>query len=429
MSTNVLVTGADQHQGLAVIRGLGMKGVPVIAASAKQHSIGFYSRYSKKSVVYTAPDQSLDLFIRDILNIVEQHQVSMIIPAVESTMVALDNRREEIEAVCRIAAPESSKLEISIDKLRTIELAQKVGVPVPKTICTDDLAEAINASRNFRFPVALKPRGNALHPSTKNALGFKVQYAQSHAELEKNLRTFQQSGALPMIQEYASGVGICVSSLFDHGKPVVMFPYKRLREVPLTGGVSVVRKGLELDEQLKGYVTKLLEAIQWHGIAMVEFKYDEATDQYSLMEINGRFQASTALSLDSGLNLPYMVYNLYSGRPAGSPTVTYRPGEIERWLRGDIHALIAYLMGITQQEAVLEARQTLPSRWRATYDFLKDFRLGIHYDEFKVSDPIPGILETIECNKVIAGYFYRALRASARKGLSFFKSNGSPKLS
>jgi predicted ATP-grasp superfamily ATP-dependent carboligase len=418
MKTNVLVTGADQHQGLAVIRGLGMKGVHVVAASAKRHNIGFYSRYAKKTDIYTAPNVDLDRFIEDILDIIKRHKITMIIPAVESTMVALDNRREQIEEVCVIAAPDSMRVEMSIDKLRTVELAQKVGVPVPKTICTDNIDEAIEVTRSFRFPVALKPRGNSLHPSTQNALGFKVRYAKTHAELQEILKEFRLSRVLPMIQEYVRGVGVCVSALFNKGKPVSMFPYRRLREVPLTGGVSVVRQGIVLEEQLEEYVTKLLEEIQWHGIAMVEFKFDELQKRYTLMEINGRFQASTALSLDSGLNFPYMVYNLYSDPPVEPKAASYRPGEIERWLRGDINALINCLLGITQRDAVPEARRGLPSKGRVIYDFLKDFRPGVHFDEFKVSDPNPGLFEAIECSKLIAGWCYRALRASTRKGFS-----------
>src|SRR5207237_10927252 len=90
--------------------------------------------------------------------------------------------------------------------------------------------------------------------------------------------------------------------------------YGPVREVPLSGGVSVLRESVKLDERLRRYVTALLKEIKWHGVAMVEFKYDERCDSYTLMEINGRFQASTALSLDAGLNLPYLVACLYGDR-------------------------------------------------------------------------------------------------------------------
>src|SRR6266705_3753708 len=81
---------------------------------------------------------------------------------------------------------------------------------------------------------------------------------------------------------------------------------------------------------LAAHATTLLREIGWHGVAMVEFKHDRATDSYTLMEINGRFQASTALSLDAGLNLPSLVAALY-GVGVASPSPTYRVGVEERW--------------------------------------------------------------------------------------------------
>jgi ATP-grasp domain-containing protein len=170
----------------------------------------------------------------------------------------------------------------------------------------------------------------------------------------------------------------------------VLFAYVRDREVPLSGGVSVVRRSIPLTPSLRRYTTALLGAIKWHGIAMVEFKYDEATERYTLMEINGRFQASTALSLDAGLNLPHLVAALFAGAPR--PKVEdYRVGVEERWLRGDILALA----GAWRDPVGLgrPAGGATPGRWAATLRFLGDFRPRMHYDEFKWSDWRPGLVE------------------------------------
>ena len=59
----VLVTGADQHQGLAVIRGLGLAGIPVIACGASPWSMGFHSRFAVERARYTPPFQSPPRFI------------------------------------------------------------------------------------------------------------------------------------------------------------------------------------------------------------------------------------------------------------------------------------------------------------------------------------------------------------------------------
>ncbi|HSB75202.1 MAG TPA: hypothetical protein VLC12_06085, partial [Terriglobales bacterium] len=106
-----------------------------------------------------------------------------------------------------------------------------------------------------------------------------------------------------------------------------------------------------------------------------------------------RFQASTALSLDAGLNLPRLVYQLYTGQPV-VPAMDYPPGVSERWLRGDWLALLDYLSGRTQSQAVNPA--ALASRLHVAVQFTRAFRPGTHYDEFKRWDYKPGFLEAGE---------------------------------
>src|SRR5690242_21727620 len=94
--TRVLVTGADQHQGLAVIRGLGKIGMEVIAAGAEPHSLGFYSRYASGCVEYCAPRLNRNRFVRDVIEAARHYEVDIIVPAVESTMAALVADRKSV---------------------------------------------------------------------------------------------------------------------------------------------------------------------------------------------------------------------------------------------------------------------------------------------------------------------------------------------
>src|ERR1044071_1850602 len=122
----VLVTGADQHQGLAVIRGLGLKGVPVVACGAERRSLGFYSRFTKEHYVYPSQHADRERFIEAILKILDESGAEMIINTLETTLVVLDGARSEIERRAVLASPDSQTLEVVIDKLRTMELAREL---------------------------------------------------------------------------------------------------------------------------------------------------------------------------------------------------------------------------------------------------------------------------------------------------------------
>ena len=88
----VLVTGADQHQGLAVIRGVGRAGFPVIACGAERGSLGFASRYAALRRVYTPPAKDPARFLDDMLRITRPvlsadenaHAGSLVRPAIRS---------------------------------------------------------------------------------------------------------------------------------------------------------------------------------------------------------------------------------------------------------------------------------------------------------------------------------------------------------
>jgi len=395
----VIVTGAEEHQGLAVIRGLGLKGIPVVACGSQQASLGFYSRFAIERFAYTSPFQDPERFVTDILDAADRSHATLIIPSVESTLVVLDAHRASVEERCRLAAPSSPSLAVAVDKLETLALAERLGVPTPRTVYDDSAERILQRAGELLFPVAIKPRGHALSAKTKNSLGFKVKYARTFEHLASLIRSVEGNGSYPLIQEYAPGIGVCVSAVFDRGRPVVLFPYLRVREVPLSGGISVLRRSLPLDERLAKYVELLLGALEWHGVAMVEFRYNAGTDSYTLMEINGRFQASTALSLDAGLNLPYLVYSLFTDGRLNGP-YTYRTGIEERWLRGDLFSLLGALLGDTRQTAVPDLERRLPSRGKLLRDFLYDFRPGMHYDEFKLYDLGPALAE---CKQLALG--------------------------
>ena len=382
---NVLVTGADQHQGLAVIRGLGEAGIPVVACGASRWSLGFHSRYATHHARYTPAQNDAARFTADILRLVQRYRPELVIPTVESTLVLLNDVRDELEQYTILAAPPPEILDYALDKLQTLRLAQSMGVPAPRTIHGGSAAEILDRLPELTFPVAIKPRGPALHATTQHRVGFKVRYAHSPRELERLLRTIGGDAQAVLVQELAHGVGRCVSAVCKYGEPLATFVYSRDRELPHSGGISVMRKSIEPDPRLVTYATTLLRAIRWQGVAMVEFKYDAATDQYTLMEINGRFQASAALSLDAGLNYPHLVASLFTGRKL-PPLGPYRVGVRERWLRGDVLALAQALAD--------RASRTTPRR-RLIADFCRDFRPGVRYDEFRLADWRPGVIEAI----------------------------------
>ncbi len=82
---------------------------------------------------------------------------------------------------------------------------------------------------------------------------------------------------------------------------------KEFNEFPITGGASTLAKST-YSSDLREMGDKLLSALNWHGVAMVEFKRDSSTGQLKLMEINPKFWGSFELSYKAGINFAYLAY-------------------------------------------------------------------------------------------------------------------------
>ena len=61
-------------------------------------------------------------------------------------------------------------------------------------------------------------------------------------------------------------------------------------------------------------MTKILEALNWHGEAGMEWKYDEKTDDYYFLEMNPRFEGSLDIAIKSGVNLPRLLIEIMNGK-------------------------------------------------------------------------------------------------------------------
>jgi predicted ATP-grasp superfamily ATP-dependent carboligase len=413
-----LVTGAEEHQGLAVIRGLGRAGWNVIACGARRHSIGFASRFASASYAYASAASDPNRFFDDLMRVVRATHPALIVPSVETTLVVLNERREEVERHVRLAAPPPATLEFAIDKARTLQLAARLGVPIPATVCGASCRELLYRARALTFPVAVKPRGHRLHASTANGVRFKSYYAESLDALAELLEPLEREAPALLVQEYAPGVGRCVAAVCRDGVPLSLFAYERDREFPLSGGVSVVRRSIPLDDRLLAHVCALLGAVAWQGVAMVEFKYDARADRYRLMEINGRFQASTALSLAAGLNLPHLAACVFLGIEPPRPT-EYRVGVYARWLRGDLMALRDAFTASVVHATPDAGRHAQDRRRRAVSGFIADTFRGVHYDEVTPDDWHPAIVEAASLAALLARWTLDALRSMARRVLRY----------
>jgi predicted ATP-grasp superfamily ATP-dependent carboligase len=380
----------------------------VVAADANPHSPGFYSRYTAERVVYPPPRTDRLATVAALVRAASERRIDLVIPVAEELVLLLSGAREQFADGTVLALPGVDALETARDKLATVELAARLGVPTPRTALARTASEAAREAAQLRWPVVLKPQVSRSPRGRGEVDAFGVTYAADRAELEAKMSAFEGRCAV-LLQEYAMGEGHGVGLLADRGRPFLAFQHRRLREVPFTGGPSSFRESVPLDPTLLAYSTRLLETLEWTGPAMVEFKV--GPDGASLMEINGRLWGSLPLAVKSGIDFPGRMVELFLSPPAEPPpagNLTYPLGVRSRDLNLEL-TWIASVLGRRSTYPFLSA----PRRREAFAAALGLFDPRDGFDVLNVRDPIPGLAEIANIAAKVARQVASAVNPTA----------------
>ena len=382
----VLVTDAGLGSAIAVIRSLGRRGFHVIAADADARSPGFYSRYAAERLRYPSPRVAPEAALETLLSAARDRSVDLLVPVTDEILLPVAGARERFAGICALAIPEPDALRAVADKLATLELAAELGVPTPRTVAVATGAEAEEKAGRLGSPLVLKPLSSRSYEAG-SIEAFEVAYSAGPEELAHRIAPFEGRCQV-LLQEYVRGEGHGVEMLLDRGRPLAAFQHRRLREVPVTGGASSFRESVPLDPVLYDYSRRLLSALRWTGLAMVEFRVGAAGPR--LMEINGRIWGSLPLAVKSGVDFPARMADLYLGREQNGEVTapTYATGVRSRNL-----PLEAIWIGSVLRGRKRYAFLPTPPRRDAVAAAVRlvDPRDG--YDVLSLADPRPGVVE------------------------------------
>jgi predicted ATP-grasp superfamily ATP-dependent carboligase len=305
----VLVTDADYKHAVAAIRVLAGRGHQVVAGADSRCAQGFYSRYCQERLIYPPPSRSQE-FIAFLCDYLRKTSVDVLLPIGYWACHTVAQYQQEIAPLTHLAIADWPAMRIASHKKRSLALAQSVGIAIPHTYATPE--EIVH------FPVVVK---GSLDQG-------RVCYANSPAEL----RAVYEPDCV--IQDYIEGEGYGICALLNHGRLRACCMHRRIREFPRTGGASTMAETVA-DPELRQQGVHLLEALQWHGVAMVEFKKDQADGRYKLLEINPKFWGSLELAIAAGVDFPNLTVAMaLEGDVAPVPDAN--PGVRFQWIFQDL---------------------------------------------------------------------------------------------
>ncbi|MFQ5683507.1 MAG: hypothetical protein ACE5HC_09575, partial [Candidatus Binatia bacterium] len=205
-----------------------------------------------------------------------------------------------------------------------------------------------------------------------------------------------------------AGVKVNQGVLYAGGETLGLYQYMGVREYPLTGGVTSVHLSVPIDPEIRQWTVRLLNAMGWDGVAMVEYRVNPITGKKVLMEVNCRFWAPLSAANKLGLNFPYALFRyVRDGQKQRLPS-HYPIGRRNRYIRGDVVAFVNHWYSRNPDYLT-----PLPSKGKTLWNFVSDFRPGVQYDVLDLRDPYPGVRELISLFYIYSG---------ARKVLKYLSS-------
>ncbi|OFV67465.1 MAG: carboxylate-amine ligase [Candidatus Syntrophoarchaeum caldarius] len=346
---SVLVTSASGAKALVITRSLGRRDIEVTTTDCEQFSAAFFSKYSKSHFVCPSPTKSPLEFKNVIEKEVKKRKIEVLMPINSTETLLIAMHKNKLELYTKIPFADHPKMLQLHNKDQLVKIATELGLPTPKTCTVKDVREIRNIAEMIEYPAVLKLK------DATSSMG--IQYVNSKDEFIYN---YKQSildynldpSCYPLIQEFIPGDGYGVSVLFNQGDLRALFTHKRLREYPITGGPSTFRESVRHPE-MEEIAIKLLEYIDWHGVAMVEFKLDKRTNKPVLIEVNPRFWGSINQAITAGVDFPYLLYKMATEGDI-TPVLNYKLGVRTRFLMNDLRALFSHLRHSNNRVQILK---------------------------------------------------------------------------
>jgi predicted ATP-grasp superfamily ATP-dependent carboligase len=390
---DVLLTDGNERAALAAARSLVHAGFEVGVAAGRRLSLAGVSRGVRRLRLSTDPLADAAAYAAEVGELARQLDVRVLLPITDASVEAVLADRRHIPTSVALPFPDLGTYRKASDKAAMLDCARQAGLGVPETVSLGD-ANARLPGADF-FPAVLKPHRSVVSAAPAREAGrangengrrhLAVRFVDTPDKCRAVLGTFPGTAFPVLLQRRVRGPGEGLFVLRWDGRVVAEFAHRRLREKPPEGGVSVYRESITLDTALAEAGRRLLGALDWQGVAMIECKRDEETGRHVLMEVNGRLWGSLQLAIDAGVDFPRLLVACALGQSV--PAVThYRVGVRSRWFWGDVDHL--YLR--------LRNAGGAAGRLTAVRDFLR-VELGRNREEiWRWRDPAPFLIESLQ---------------------------------
>jgi predicted ATP-grasp superfamily ATP-dependent carboligase len=352
-----VVVASGQLGALAIMRTLGVWGVPLYGVDGDRGAPALRSKYCRERIVLPFVEHDPGRYLDGLMALGKRiGRQSILIPTSDELTQFVADHRDVLGEHFLFPGNPPELIRNLASKREMFELAVKHGVPTPRTLFPRSLDEVRDYAAGGRFPVMLKGiYGNRLQARTQN----KMLLVHSKDELFTEYQRMEDpDDPNLMLQEYIPGgddqVYIFNGYFNRQSDCLVGFTGHKVRQFPVHVGCASLGE-CRWNETVARTTTDFMKAVGYQGILDIGFRLDPRDGQYKVLDINPR--VGQAFRLFVARNDHDVVRALYldlTGQP--QPEVERREGR--RWLIED-YDLISSLH--YYQEGTLKPGQWLRS--------------------------------------------------------------------
>ena len=305
-----------------LLRPLGMAGIPC-AVVTRPGTMPRFSRYARIALEYNDPWKKPEKVVEVLMRFGRaQKEKPVLFYEHDAHLKIVSKYRDELSKAFRFVVAEENLVAEILDKFKFHALAERTGLPVPKTCLIDAHTEADWDRIDLQFPFIIKPvtRSPRLwDPVAGKAKAVHIGNAQDLRKFQKRFSATQTKFEL-IAQQLVAGPESAIESyqvyVDENGDFAGEFTGKKIRTFPVELGHSCSLTITDAPD-LAALGRSLAKKINLRGVAEFEFKRD-ANGELFLLEINPRFNLWHHLGAAAGVNLPAIIYADLAGsvRPA-----------------------------------------------------------------------------------------------------------------
>jgi predicted ATP-grasp superfamily ATP-dependent carboligase len=289
--TVIIKSSPNDVVSLAIARSLGKTNTPFTVYSKNSKPLASYSKYCKNTLV---SQNDSEFFLR-------LSSFDIVFPIDETGMLQLAKNKKKLN--CLLAFSDHPTLETVINKSLLTRHALEQNIPCPETVFIDQPEDIKNFVPSFEFPAVMKP----ISGSGGKGITFVKSIREFHnvgGGFFEKYGPFILQEKIPFINKYTVGV-LCNSE----SKVKRVCVIKEIRNYPVETGPACYAETVQYPELLSLSI-KLMESLNYFGVADIDFLVDLRTGKPKLMEINPRFWGSLQLAINAGVDFPNLLFEL-----------------------------------------------------------------------------------------------------------------------